>query len=104
MVQQLTSDELKQKIENKESFVLDLFATWCGPCKIMLSNLEKVNESLEKENSPFKTYKFDIEQDMDLMRDWNVRGVPTIKIFKNGEETFTRAGVLQPEMVLSEIN
>jgi len=104
MVQQLTSDELKQKIKNKESFVLDLFATWCGPCKIMLANLEKVNESLEKENSTFKTYKFDIEQDMDLMRDWNVRGVPTIKIFKNGEETFTRAGVLQPDMVLSQLN
>lgn len=104
MVQQLTSDELKQKIENKESFVLDLFATWCGPCKIMLANLEKVNETLEKENSTFKAYKFDIEQDMDLMRDWNVRGVPTIKIFKNGEETFTRAGVLQPDMVLSQLN
>lgn len=104
MVQQLTSDELKQKIENKESFVLDLFATWCGPCKMMLANLEKVNDTLEKENSPYKAYKFDIEQDMDLMRDWNVRGVPTIKIFKDGQETFTRAGVLQPDMVLSQLN
>lgn len=104
MVQQLTSDELKQKIENKESFVLDLFATWCGPCKIMLTNLEKVNNTLEEENSPYKAYKFDIEQDMDLMKDWNVRGVPTIKIFKDGQETFTRAGVLSPDMVLSQLN
>ena len=103
MVQQLTSEELKQKIENKESFVLDLFATWCGPCKIMLGNLEKVSETLEQENSPYKTYKFDIEQDMDLMKDWNVRGVPTIKIFKDGQETFTRAGVLSPDMVISEL-
>jgi thiol-disulfide isomerase/thioredoxin len=46
MTKQLTSEELKQKINNKENFVLDLFATWCGPCKIMLGNLEKVNESL----------------------------------------------------------
>jgi thioredoxin 1 len=104
MVQQLTSKELKEKIENKESFVLDLFATWCGPCKIMLNNLEKVNKTLEDENSLYKTYKFDIEQDMDLMKDWNVRGVPTIKIFKDGQETFTRAGVMPPDMVLSQLN
>ncbi len=45
MTKQLTSEELKQKIDLKENFVLDLFATWCGPCKIMLGNLEKVNDS-----------------------------------------------------------
>lgn len=104
MTQQLTSEELKQKIANNESFVLDLFATWCGPCKIMLSNLEKVSQKLEEENSSYKTYKFDIEQDMDLMAEWNVRGVPTIKVFKEGKETFSRAGVMSPDMVLSQLN
>ena len=65
-MQQITSEELKQKIINKESFVLDLFATWCGPCKVMLVNLEKVNESLIKESTGTPTYgvyKFDIESD-----------------------------------------
>lgn len=105
MVKQLTNDELKQKIQNKESFILDLFATWCGPCKIMLGNLEKVNDTLQNESndSPFGVYKFDIEQDMELMREWNVRGVPTIKIFEDGEETFTRAGIMSPEQVLRQI-
>lgn len=105
MVKQLTSDELKQKIQNKQSFILDLFATWCGPCKIMLGNLEKVNDTLQNEfnNSPFGVYKFDIEQDMELMREWSVKGVPTIKIFEDGEETFTRAGIMSPEQVLKQI-
>ena len=35
-MQQLTTSELKEKINNKENFVLDLYATWCGPCKVML--------------------------------------------------------------------
>ena len=101
MTKQLTSEELKQKINNKENFVLDLFATWCGPCKIMLGNLEKVNESLMKKGTPkYGVYKFDIEQDMDLMKEWNVRGVPTIKIFENGEETFSRPGVMTPDQLL----
>ena len=101
MTKQLTSEELKQKINNKENFVLDLFATWCGPCKIMLGNLEKVNESLMKKGTPkYSVYKFDIEQDMDLMKEWNVRGVPTIKIFENGEETFSRPGVMSQDQLL----
>jgi len=101
MTEQLTSEELKQKINNKENFVLDLFATWCGPCKIMLGNLEKVNESLIQKGTPkYSVYKFDIEQDMDLMKEWNVRGVPTIKIFENGEETFSRPGVMSPDQLL----
>ena len=102
MTKQLTSEELKQKINNKENFVLDLFATWCGPCKIMLGNLEKVNESLMQKGTPkYSVYKFDIEQDMDLMKEWNVRGVPTIKIFENGEETFSRPGVMSPDQLLT---
>jgi thioredoxin 1 len=101
MTKQLTSEELKQKINNKENFVLDLFATWCGPCKIMLGNLEKVNESLIQKGTPkYSVYKFDIEQDMDLMKEWNVRGVPTIKIFENGEETFSKPGVMSPDQLL----
>ena len=101
MTKQLTSEELKQKINNKENFVLDLFATWCGPCKIMLGNLEKVNETLMQKGTPkYSVYKFDIEQDMDLMKEWNVRGVPTIKIFENGEETFSRPGVMSPDQLL----
>jgi thioredoxin 1 len=101
MTKQLTSEELKQKINNKENFVLDLFATWCGPCKIMLGNLEKVNDSLMQKGTPkYSVYKFDIEQDMDLMKEWNVRGVPTIKIFENGEETFSRPGVMSPDQLL----
>lgn len=62
-MQQLTTEQLKQKINSGENFVLDLFATWCGPCKVMLNNLSKVNESLIKESvgTPlYSIYKFDM--------------------------------------------
>jgi thioredoxin 1 len=107
-MQQLTTAELKQKISEGENFVLDLFATWCGPCKIMLNNLTKVNESLIKESngSPvYKIYKYDIDTDKDfVMTELGIRSVPTIKIFKEGKEVFSKAGVITPNEVMSLLN
>ena len=34
----ITSSQIKEKIQNKESFVIDMFATWCGPCKTLMAN------------------------------------------------------------------
>jgi len=106
-MQQLTSEELKEKIKSGENFVIDLFATWCGPCKVMLANLEKVNESLIKESKgvpKYNVYKFDIENDMEYMAELGVRAVPTIKIFKKGSEVFSKPGVMQPAEVLELLN
>jgi thioredoxin 1 len=107
-MQQLTTAELKQKISEGENFVLDLFATWCGPCKIMLNNLTKVNESLIKESngSPnYNIYKYDIDTDKEfVMTELGIRSVPTIKIFKEGKEVFSKAGVMAPNEVMSLLN
>ena len=107
-MQQLTTEELKQKMQNGENFVLDLFATWCGPCKIMLNNLSKVNESLIKESngSPsYNIYKYDIDTDKEyVMTEIGIRSVPTIKIFKEGKEVFSKAGVMSPNEVMTLLN
>ena len=105
-MQQLTTEQLKQKIANGEDFVLDLFAVWCGPCKVMLSNLERVNESLikESESPSYGIYKYDVESDMEFSRELGIRSVPTIKIFKEGKEVFSQSGVMTPSQVLSLIS
>lgn len=104
-MQQLTTQELRQKINNKENFVLDLFATWCGPCKIMLFNLEKVNETLIKESTSvtkYSIYKFDIDTDKEfVVSELGIRSVPTIKIFKEGQEVFSKPGVMTAPEVLN---
>ena len=107
-MQQLTTEQLKEKMQNGENFVLDLYATWCGPCKIMLSNLEKVNESLIKEStgeSKYKIYKYDIDTDKEfVVSELGIRSIPTIKIFKEGKEVFSRPGVMTPSEVLGLIS
>lgn len=103
-MEQLTTEQLKQKISNGENFVLDLFATWCGPCKIMLGNLSKVNESLLSESTQpkYSIYKFDVDSDKDyVVNELQIRSVPTIKIFKGGQEVFSKPGIMSPNEVLN---
>lgn len=106
-MQQLTTNELREKINNRENFILDVYATWCGPCKMMLSNLEKVNETLVKEsngNPSFNVYKFDVDSDMEFTKELGIRSVPTIKIFKNGVESYSKTGVISSTDVLTLLN
>ena len=105
-MQQLTTEQLKEKINNKENFVLDLYATWCGPCKIMLFNLQKVQESLtNSSNSKYSIYKFDIDTDKEfVVSQLGIRSVPTIKIYKEGEEVFSKPGIMTANEVLNLLN
>lgn len=96
-MEQLTTEQLKEKINNKESFLLDLYATWCGPCKVLMSSLEKI---VSENNTKIPVYKFDVDSDHDFVREeMNIRAVPTLKLFKNGELELTKTGVVPtPEL------
>lgn len=106
-MKQLTTEEVKQKIENRENFVLDLFATWCGPCKVMLNNLEKVNETLLSESTNkfnLNIYKYDIDEDREfVLNEMKIRSVPTVKIFREGSEVFSKVGVMSVTEVINEV-
>jgi thioredoxin 1 len=99
-MEQLTTEQLKEKINNKESFLLDLYATWCGPCKVLLSSLEKITSENE---TKIPVYKYDIDTDHDFVRtEMGIRAVPTLKLFKDGVVDMTRTGVV-PTPELTEI-
>jgi len=99
-MEQLTTEQLKEKINNKESFLLDLYATWCGPCKVLLSSLEKITSENE---TKIPVYKYDIDTDHDFVRtEMGISAVPTLKLFKNGVVDMTRTGVV-PTPELTEI-
>jgi len=104
---QLTINELREKINTGENFVLDLYATWCGPCRMMLANLEVVSEDLKSKS--ISTYKLDIDSGDDSDRDYiinqlGVRSVPTIKMFKEGKQVFSKAGIMSTNEVLNQVN
>jgi thioredoxin 1 len=108
-MQQLTAQELQEKIKSGENFILDLYATWCGPCKVMLNNLQRITEGglLTESNNKnnYKIYKYDIDSDREFsVNGLGIRSVPTIKMFKEGKEIFSKPGVMSPNELVELIS
>ena len=88
-------------IINSETPVLvDFFADWCGPCKMLAPVLKEVKEEL---GEAIKIIKIDVDKNEFLAAKYQVRGVPTILLFKNGTQVWRQSGVLQKEEIISII-
>lgn len=101
-MQEITTAEIKQKLQNGDNFIIDFYATWCGPCKVMLENLKKVKSTITESqlSSNYEIYKFDIDNDKEfVIEELGIRSVPTIKFFKGGEEKYSNRGVMTPNEV-----
>ena len=75
-------------LPNENLYLLDFYATWCNPCKM----LSKVIEDMES-NVP--VYKVNIEENMLLAKKYNVRGVPALALIKNDEPVATKSGYMK---------
>ena len=100
----LTSEELKQKIDSGEKFIVDMYADWCGPCRVLGPIVERVSQKLEEEGHEVKVYKFNIESDKDLAVELGVRSIPTIKVFDGGKVVDNRVGILQEQQLIDLAN
>jgi thioredoxin 1 len=83
MAEQIKKSDFDQKVIKSEKAVLvDFFASWCGPCKMMEPVIEEVISELKDE---VDVYKVDVDRESDLANDFQVMSVPTIIIFKKGK-------------------
>ncbi|VVC27635.1 Thioredoxin-like fold,Thioredoxin,Thioredoxin, conserved site,Thioredoxin domain [Cinara cedri] len=72
----------KHVLNSKEPVVIDFFATWCGPCKVLLPRLEKV---IEEYNGEINLAKVDIDDNVDIAMDYGITVVPELIAMKNGK-------------------
>ncbi|WP_312311479.1 thioredoxin [Empedobacter brevis] len=86
-------------ISSDKPVLLDFFATWCGPCQMMGPILQQVKEEL---GDDVKILKVDVDKYQDLAARYQVQGVPTFAVFKNGELLWKESGA-RPKEQLVEI-
>lgn len=87
----VTKEELDKEIENKRVLV-DFYATWCGPCKMLGLVIEKI----EKENI-IDIIKVDVDEARNLSTEYKIYSVPTLILIENGKELKRISGFISEE-------
>ena len=77
-------------ISSQTPTVIDFFATWCAPCRMVTPILEDLKSDL---GEGIRVYKIDVDQNPGLAAQYNVQSIPTIMIFKDGKLQWRQAGV-----------
>ena len=78
-------------INGNDLVLVDFYADWCGPCKMMSPILQEVKLNLKE---AVKIIKVNVDQHQDLANHFMVRGVPTLMLFKKGKMLWRQSGVL----------
>ena len=86
----LTNENFKELI--KEKILVDFYANWCGPCKMIAPELERVESNI-------KVVKVEVDEFEDLAREYGVMSIPTLVLFNEGKEVKRNIGFMDKERI-----
>lgn len=93
--------KFKELISSELPVLVDFYATWCGPCKMMSPILEDVAVKMKGQ---VKIVKVDVDKNPNAAEAYQVRGVPTLILFKHGKQVWRQSGVVQANQLIQIIN
>lgn len=86
----------KEVLQSEQPVLLDFWASWCGPCRMVSPVLDEIAE----ERSDIKVCKVNVDEEVQLATQYNIMSIPTLMVFKNGEKTNQALGALPKARIL----
>jgi thioredoxin 1 len=88
-------------IQSSQPVLVDYWATWCGPCKMIAPILEEVAGEYA---GRLTVAKVDVDANPDTAAKYGIRGIPTLMLFKNGQAAATKVGALSKSQLTAFLN
>ena len=96
----ITKENFESEVLKSDKPVLvDFFATWCGPCKMLMPTIDEI----ANENTDIKVAKADVDENMELAKEYKIFSVPTLMVFKDGKVAKQMVGVQSKEQILDAL-
>lgn len=96
----ITSQNYNEEVmESKSPVIIDFWASWCGPCKMMSPIIDEIAEN----NPHIKVGKVNVDEEQQLALQFNIMSIPTIVVIQNGKVVGTSIGVTPKEEILKMI-
>ena len=99
-VSEMTSENFQDKVNQTEKAIVYIKASWCGPCKQLSPTIDEVSSEL---GTSVTIGKMDADENMDFVKSLNVRNIPTLLFYKNGEVVERSVGVKSKSEILKLI-
>ncbi|UFH45181.1 thioredoxin [Flavobacterium galactosidilyticum] len=87
-------------INSEKPVLIDFFATWCGPCKMLAPILKEVKDNL---GDRISIIKIDVDKNQQIASKYQVRGVPTMILYQEGKQLWRQSGVLTKDEIIRVI-
>ena len=96
----VTNENFKEVINSKHTVLIDFYADWCGPCRM----LGPVLEEISNEKNDVVIGKINVDDSRELANQFGIRSIPTMIVFKNGSEVDRMIGFFKKEDILARLS